>query len=98
MFTYRLRLAMASVPVGIASLVGTPIAAAIVGDDHQWWKGSVFTGVGNTGFQPVQRTDYTFRPDFPGARVSCIRAAARCLPHQRPGCFPLTLELIDLCT
>ncbi|KAF7416313.1 hypothetical protein PC9H_002578 [Pleurotus ostreatus] len=40
-----LRLAMASVPVGIASLVGTPIAAAIVGNDHQWWKGSVFTGV-----------------------------------------------------
>ncbi|KAF8903400.1 major facilitator superfamily domain-containing protein [Mucidula mucida] len=41
-----LRLAMASVPVGLASLVGTPIAAAIVGDSHKWWAGSVFTGVG----------------------------------------------------
>ncbi|KAH9474617.1 Aspyridones efflux protein apdF [Psilocybe cubensis] len=39
-----LRLGLASVPVGIASLVGTPIAAAVVGHDR-WWAGSVFTGV-----------------------------------------------------
>lgn len=39
-----LRLGLASVPVGLASLVGTPIAAAVVGHDR-WWAGSVFTGV-----------------------------------------------------
>ncbi|KAK0503643.1 major facilitator superfamily domain-containing protein [Armillaria luteobubalina] len=40
-----LRLGLASVPVGIASLVGTPIAATVVGADHKWWAGSVFTGI-----------------------------------------------------
>ncbi|KAG7444138.1 MFS general substrate transporter [Guyanagaster necrorhizus] len=40
-----LRLGLASVPVGIASLAGTPIAAAVVGGNHRWWAGSVFTGV-----------------------------------------------------
>ncbi|KAH9477434.1 MFS-type transporter pytF [Psilocybe cubensis] len=39
-----LRLGLASVPVGLASLIGTPIAAALVGRDR-WWAGCVFTGV-----------------------------------------------------
>ncbi|KAF5316574.1 hypothetical protein D9619_006464 [Psilocybe cf. subviscida] len=38
-----LRLGLASVPVGIASLIGTPIQAAVVGN-NKWLAGSVFTG------------------------------------------------------
>lgn len=39
-----LRLGLASVPVGIASLIGTPIAGAVVGN-NRWWSGAIFTGV-----------------------------------------------------
>ncbi|KAJ6576449.1 major facilitator superfamily domain-containing protein [Mycena vulgaris] len=42
-----LRLGIACIPVGIAALIGTPLAAALVGSHHRWWAGSVFTGVAN---------------------------------------------------
>ncbi|KIK52563.1 hypothetical protein GYMLUDRAFT_233400 [Collybiopsis luxurians FD-317 M1] len=39
-----IRLGLACVPSGIASLIGTPIAAALVGQQQKWWAGCVFTG------------------------------------------------------
>lgn len=38
------RLGIACLPVGIASLVGTPIAEALVGRDNHWWYGLGFAG------------------------------------------------------
>ncbi|KAI0067193.1 MFS general substrate transporter [Artomyces pyxidatus] len=42
------RMGMALVPVGIACLVGPPTAGAILGSQHQWWKGIVFASVTDT--------------------------------------------------
>jgi hypothetical protein len=39
-----MRLGIACLPVGIASLVGTPIAEALVGRDNHWWYGIAFAG------------------------------------------------------
>ncbi|KAH8693158.1 major facilitator superfamily domain-containing protein [Talaromyces proteolyticus] len=38
------RLGIACLPVGIASLVGTPIAEALVGRENHWWHGLAFAG------------------------------------------------------
>ncbi|KAF9050882.1 MFS general substrate transporter [Hymenopellis radicata] len=62
-----LRLAMASVPVGLASLVGTPIAAAIVGGSHKWWAGSVFTGVLELASAALLLAVYWTKPRLAGA-------------------------------
>lgn len=39
-----MRLGVACLPVGIASLVGNPIAEALVGDNRAWWRGLGFAG------------------------------------------------------
>jgi len=39
------RMGLALVPVGISSLVGTPISGAILGSDYDWWKGTVFASM-----------------------------------------------------
>jgi MFS family permease len=46
MKTSGLRLGVACVPAGIASLVGAPVAAALaqVGDSHAWYAGCIFAG------------------------------------------------------
>ncbi|KAJ7099927.1 MFS general substrate transporter [Mycena belliarum] len=36
---------IAVVPVGIASLIGTPIAGAIIGPQLVWWKGIIFASI-----------------------------------------------------
>jgi len=36
---------MSLLPVGIATLVGTPIASALMGHNHIWWKGLLFSTV-----------------------------------------------------
>ncbi|KAK0244567.1 MFS general substrate transporter [Armillaria nabsnona] len=59
-----LRLGLASVPVGIASLVGTPIAAAVVGANHKWWAGSVFTGVLELASAGLLLAVYVTKPRF----------------------------------
>ncbi|KAF2135753.1 uncharacterized protein K452DRAFT_292977 [Aplosporella prunicola CBS 121167] len=38
------RLGIACLPVGLASLVGTPIAEALIGSNNHWWHGLVFAG------------------------------------------------------
>jgi len=38
------RLGLACVPTGVATLVGPPIAAALVGPQMKWWRGCVFAG------------------------------------------------------
>ena len=38
------RLGIACLPVGIASLVGTPIAEALIGRENHWWYGLGFAG------------------------------------------------------
>ncbi|KAK8000579.1 MFS general substrate transporter [Apiospora arundinis] len=38
------RLGIACLPVGLAALVGTPIAEALVGEGGQWWRGVGFAG------------------------------------------------------
>ncbi|KAF9815954.1 hypothetical protein IEO21_04281 [Rhodonia placenta] len=37
------RMGLALVPVGVSSLIGTPISGAILGPDYDWWKGVVFS-------------------------------------------------------
>ena len=32
-------------PVGIASLIGTPISGALIGHTYVWWKGATFAAV-----------------------------------------------------
>jgi len=32
-------------PVAISSLIGSPVAGAIIGDNLDWWKGIIFSGV-----------------------------------------------------
>jgi hypothetical protein len=39
-----MRLGVACLPVGVASLVGTPIAEALVGSGHNWWRGLGYAG------------------------------------------------------
>ena len=41
----RKRMGIALFPVGIASLVGTPIGGALIGHEYVWWKGVVFAAV-----------------------------------------------------
>jgi MFS family permease len=49
MSTAGVRIGVATVPLGIALLLGTPIAGAIVQhrgvDNPDWWAGAVYTGV-----------------------------------------------------
>lgn len=40
-----IRLGIACLPVGVASLVGTPIAEALIGRDNRWWHGIAFAGI-----------------------------------------------------
>jgi hypothetical protein len=42
--TTGVRLGIACLPVAVASLVGTPIAEALVGPDSHWWHGLAFAG------------------------------------------------------
>lgn len=39
------RMGLALVPVGVSSLIGTPISGAILGPDYDWWKGVVFSSI-----------------------------------------------------
>lgn len=39
------RLGIACLPVAVASLVGSPIAGALVGRDSRWWHGLAFAGI-----------------------------------------------------
>lgn len=43
------RMGIGCVPMGIASLVGPPIAGAIMGKNTIWWKGIVFSAVTTSG-------------------------------------------------
>ncbi|ETW75337.1 MFS monocarboxylate transporter [Heterobasidion irregulare TC 32-1] len=43
------RLGLACMPVGLALLIGTPIASTIVGTHNRWWAGCVFAGVTEIG-------------------------------------------------
>ncbi|THU90454.1 MFS general substrate transporter [Dendrothele bispora CBS 962.96] len=50
MSTAGVRIGVTSVPLGIAFLVGTPIAGAVVqhrgsAEDPDWWAGAIYTGV-----------------------------------------------------
>ncbi|KAK7443192.1 hypothetical protein VKT23_015790 [Stygiomarasmius scandens] len=36
---------VAMAPVAISSLIGSPVAGAIIGDNLDWWKGIIFSGV-----------------------------------------------------
>lgn len=36
---------VAIAPVGLASLIGTPIVGVILGKDFLWWKGITFASV-----------------------------------------------------
>lgn len=50
--TAGIRLGLVSVPVAIGSLIGSPIANAIIGEhgSRKWWAGSLFTGVSVASF------------------------------------------------
>ncbi|KAK2022583.1 hypothetical protein LX32DRAFT_602575, partial [Colletotrichum zoysiae] len=39
-----IRLGIACLPVGVISLIGTPIAQALVGQGGYWWRGIAFAG------------------------------------------------------
>lgn len=39
------RMGIALAPIGIASLIGPPIAGAILGPDYLWWRPIVFSAV-----------------------------------------------------
>ena len=42
---FRKLVGVAMAPVALASLFGSPIGGRVVGNNYDWWKGIVWTGV-----------------------------------------------------
>lgn len=55
---------LALVPVGVSSLIGTPISGAILGPDYDWWKGVVFSSV-SVVISVVKQAERTEWPNLP---------------------------------